>query len=83
MLCRYADRIAYLAHDAEDALRAGVLTRADLPAAAVAAFGEPGSPWITAMVNGVVDESLRTGTIAMDPGLLEVMHDLQIGRAHV
>jgi dGTPase len=76
-IVRFADRIAYLSHDAEDALRAGVLVRADLPAAAVAAFGEPGSPWITSMINGVVDESLRTGTIAMDPALLDVMHDLR------
>ena len=30
-LCRYSDRIAYLAHDVQDALRAGVLTRDDMP----------------------------------------------------
>ena len=40
-LCRFADRIAYLSHDVEDAVRAGVITVGDLPALEV--FGEPGS----------------------------------------
>ena len=30
-ICRFADRIAYLNHDLQDALRAGVITHADLP----------------------------------------------------
>src|SRR5918994_969333 len=43
---RYADRIAYLAHDALDAMRAGVLARGALPPAVVARFGTPGRAWI-------------------------------------
>ncbi len=44
-LCvRYADRIAYLTHDALDAMRAGMLTADDFPAAMRARFGPPGSP---------------------------------------
>jgi len=76
-LCRFADRIAYLTHDALDALRAGVLTRDEIPAAALGAFGEPGSDWIGTMIRAVVDESLRTGRIGMDPGTLAVMHELR------
>lgn len=74
---RYADRIAYLAHDAEDALRARVLDRADFPAVAIDAFGEPGRQWIQTMIAGVVDESVRTGRVAMADELLGVMHDLR------
>ena len=76
-IIRFADRIAYLSHDAEDALRAGVLERSDFPAQAIASFGEPGREWIDTMVNAVVDDSLRTGTITMDGGLLAVMHELR------
>ncbi len=76
-IVRYADRIAYLAHDAEDALRAGVLGRADLPGEAIAAFGEPGRQWIESMILSVVETSLRTGEIAMDASKLEVMHRLR------
>lgn len=74
---RFADRIAYLAHDAEDALRAGVLDRSDFPSTAIANFGEPGRQWIQTMIEAVVDESLRRGELAMDDGVLGVMHDLR------
>lgn len=74
---RFADRIAYLAHDAEDALRAGVLDRGDFPDEAIATFGEPGRQWIETMVDAVVDESLRRGELAMADDMLGVMHDLR------
>ncbi len=76
-IVRFADRIAYLAHDAEDALRAGVLSSADLPEEAIAAFGEPGPQWIESMIGSVIDESMRTGEISMEATRLEVMHRLR------
>ncbi|MFQ5553754.1 MAG: HD domain-containing protein [Acidimicrobiia bacterium] len=77
MIVRYADRIAYLSHDAEDALRAGVLARTDFPGEAIAAFGEPGRQWIASMVDAVLDESLAKGEISMEPQHLAVMHRLR------
>ena len=74
---RFADRIAYLAHDALDALRAGVLSRDSFPAAVIDRFGEPGRAWINAMINAVIDESLRTGAVRMDPDTLGVMNELR------
>lgn len=74
-LCRFADRIAYLSHDVEDAVRAGVITVDELPGRRV--FGEPGSQWIATMIRAVVDGSLRTGRVAMDDGVLEVMHEIR------
>ncbi len=76
-VCRFADRIAYLTHDVEDAMRAGVLRRTDLPAAALAHFGEPGSEWVAAMIRAVVDESLQQGGLVMDSESLEVMNALR------
>ena len=76
-ILRFADRIAYLTHDAEDALRAGVLDVSDVPTGALAAFGDPGREWIDTAIRSVTDESLRTGVISMDPALLEVMHELR------
>jgi len=77
MICRFADRIAYLAHDVEDAIRAGVITETDLPQAAIHAFGPPGSSWIRSMIEAVVDESLRTGSLTMTTDCLEAMHVLR------
>lgn len=73
-ICRYADRIAYLVHDMFDAVRAGVLERRDIPADAIAVFGEPGSAWISRMIHAVVDASLERGELVMDPEIQGAMN---------
>jgi dGTPase len=77
MLLRFADRIAYLAHDFEDAVRAGILGPEDLPPESRRVFGEPGSPWIKRMIRAVIDESHRRGEVAMEPQVLDAMHRLR------
>jgi dGTPase len=74
---RFADRIAYLTHDALDALRAGVLAPDDLPASAHRHLGEPGTEWIGRMIGAVVEHSVDVGEVAMAPETLEVMHELR------
>jgi dGTPase len=74
---RFADRIAYLAHDALDAIRAGVLEREAFPPAVLDRFGEPGKAWINSMITAVIDESLRTGAVRMDDATLAVMNELR------
>jgi dGTPase len=74
---RFADRIAYLAHDALDALRAGTLQPDAFPAGVLERFGEPGREWISSMINAVIDESLRTGAVRMDDATLGVMNELR------
>jgi dGTPase len=74
LLLRFADRIAYLVHDTQDAMRAGILTRDDLPSAALETFGEPGREWIHTMIHAVIDESLAAGEVTMSPGVLKTMH---------
>jgi dGTPase len=77
-LCvRFADRIAYLSHDALDALRAGVLASGDIPAAARRQLGEPGSEWIGRMIRAVVEHSVEVGEVAMAPETLDAMHELR------
>ncbi len=77
MLLRFADRIAYLVHDMEDAMRAGVLERSELPPEALRVFGEPGREWIATMIHAVIDESLARGEVAMTPEVLAAMHDFR------
>ncbi len=74
---RFADRIAYLAHDALDALRAGTLRPDAFPPTVLERFGEPGREWISSMINAVIDESLRTGAVRMDDATLGVMNQLR------
>ena len=74
---RFADRIAYLAHDALDAQRGGVLRLEAFPPDVIARFGQPGRPWINAMITAVIDESLRTGAVRMEEATLGVMNQLR------
>ena len=74
---RYADRIAYLSHDALDAMRAGTLTPARFPAAVRARFGEPGRAWVEEMIDAVIEHSLRVGEVGMEDETLAVMNELR------
>ncbi|MDQ4034430.1 MAG: HD domain-containing protein [Chloroflexota bacterium] len=74
---RLADRIAYLAHDALDALRAGTLDRDAFPPVVLERFGEPGRSWISSMIGAVIEESLRTGSVRMADETLGVMNELR------
>jgi dGTPase len=74
---RFADRIAYLTHDALDALRAGVLAPSDLPRSASRELGEPGRAWISTMISSVVQHSVATGRVAMAPDIAAVMGELR------
>jgi len=77
-LCvRYADRIAYLTHDALDAIRAGVLAADSFPATVLVRFGEPGRVWVGEMIDAVLEHSLRVGEVRMDDETLAVMHELR------
>ena len=74
---RFADRIAYLSHDAEDAVRAGVLSPQDFPATVVDALGPPSGGWVGAMIDAVLDYSPRAATVAMRPDTFEIMGELR------
>src|SRR5437867_9316868 len=68
-LCvRFADRIAYLSHDALDAIRAGVLTPEAIPRRVRERFGEPGRVWIGEMIEAVIDNSVAVGEVRMEIG---------------
>jgi dGTPase len=60
-IMRVADLIAYVNHDIDDAVRAGVLRESDLPAAPVRVLGSTSSSRIAAMVKDVVTETQAGG----------------------
>jgi dGTPase len=61
----WADRIAYVCHDFEDACRAGILTPEDLPSEVVDVVGTRRSAQIGAFVLAVLDAIDRTGRVGM------------------
>ncbi|MGI8627813.1 MAG: HD domain-containing protein [Geodermatophilaceae bacterium] len=74
---RYADRIAYLSHDALDAVRAGLLVEEDLPDDVRARFGHPGSQMVGSMIDAVVSNSVLGDTVSMSAPDLAVMSDFR------
>jgi dGTPase len=62
-IVRIVDRVAYINHDIDDALRAGVLIPDELPRAEVELLGETGSRRIDALVHDLVETSQREGDI--------------------
>ena len=62
-IVRLVDRIAYINHDIDDALRAGVLNEGDLPREEIAALGSSGSERIDRLVHDLVEHSERAGDI--------------------
>jgi len=62
-IVRLVDRVAYLNHDIDDALRAGVLDPDLLPEGPLAVLGETGSARIDMLVHDLVEHSERAGDI--------------------
>ena len=72
-IMRVADLIAYVNHDIDDAIRAGMLKASSLPAAAVEVLGATSSARIARMVKDVVTQTQRAGLteIRMSEPVLE------------
>src|SRR6059058_5848643 len=62
-IVRIVDRVAYINHDIDDAIRAGILDKADLPAAEIAVLGDNGSKRTDTLVHDLVESSASTGDI--------------------
>jgi dGTPase len=61
----WADRIAYVCHDFDDAVRAGILEPDDLPASVRAVVGERSSAQIGVFLGAVIDAIDQTGAVGM------------------
>jgi len=61
----WADRIAYVCHDFEDAVRAGVVAPEDLPAEVVEVLGTRRSAQLDRLIGAVYSTIAETGTVGM------------------
>jgi dGTPase len=73
-IVRVADRIAYVNHDVDDALRAGIIRFEDLPAGPISVLGSKMSRRIDTLVRDMISTSKRKGEIALsDEGYAALM----------
>ena len=74
---RYADRIAYINHDIDDAIRAGVLSKFELPYDCIEVLGETSSERINTMIKDIVKVSEGKLAVAMSPEIGTAMLKLR------
>jgi dGTPase len=60
---KIVDRVAYINHDIDDAVRHGILTPGDLPAVEIELLGDTGSARIDTLVHDLVESSADAGDI--------------------
>ena len=76
-IVRLVDRIAYINHDIDDALRAGVIGAEDLPAGPIAILGGTGPRRIDALVHDLVDHSSEAQDIVQGDQIGAAMAELR------
>jgi dGTPase len=62
-IVRLVDRVAYINHDIDDAVRAGILAEGDLPRAEIELLGSTGSRRIDTLARDIVEVSAEAGDI--------------------
>ena len=76
-LVRICDRIAYINHDIDDALRGGILKYEQLPAEEMKILGKGGSQRLNTMIRDLIQNSRGRPRISMSREISEVMESLR------
>ena len=76
-IVRRADQIAYVNHDIDDAIRAGILTAEDIPRGIAAILGENQRDRINTLVCDIIFTSREAGSICMTPEIQKALADLR------
>lgn len=72
-----ADRIAYINHDIDDAVRAGILRSEDIPDSLGQSLGRTHAQRINTMVLDTIEQSDKCGEICMSPKISHDMNELR------
>jgi dGTPase len=76
-IVRIVDRVAYINHDIDDAIRYGILEEGDLPREELAVLGPSGSRRIDALVHDLVESSAAAGDIVQSEEVGAAMFSLR------
>ncbi len=76
-IVHYADRIAYINHDIDDAIRAGIISVSDIPVNLLEELGFTHGNRIDKLVTSMILYGQQTKEIGMDKGVLEKMLELR------
>ena len=76
-IVRHSDRIAYVNHDIDDAIRAGILTNEDIPDAITEVLGHNHSQRIDTLVCDMIMTSREAGEILLSPKVDQALKELR------
>jgi dGTPase len=76
-IVRIVDRVAYINHDIDDAIRYGILEQADLPREELDTLGPTGAKRIDTLVHDLVESSSRAGDIVQSDEVGSAMLSLR------
>ena len=76
-IVRRSDQIAYVNHDIDDAIRAGILTNDDIPAEITKILGYNHSARINTLVTDIIRVSREAGAICLSPEVEKALKDLR------
>ncbi len=76
-IVRRSDQIAYVNHDIDDAIRAGILTNEDIPKAISAVLGSTHSQRINTLVTDAIRTSREAGAVRLSPVVDQALKDLR------
>ena len=74
---RWADRIAYVNHDIDDAVRAGILSNEDIPKSVSSLLGETHGERIDTLVCDMILTSREAGDIMLSPAVSQALNELR------
>lgn len=76
-IVKFADRFAYINHDIDDAVRAGIISAADIPSEYREILGNSHSQRINTLITDIVTESMKKGEIVMSKTIESAMMALR------
>ncbi|NCO28134.1 MAG: deoxyguanosinetriphosphate triphosphohydrolase [Caldiserica bacterium CG02_land_8_20_14_3_00_36_38] len=76
-VARISDRIAYIHHDLDDAIRAGIVKEKDVPQSVIKILGETNSKRLSTIIQNVIEESFNKNIIQMSKDIESTMDELK------
>lgn len=76
-IVRLSDKIAYIYHDMDDALRGGIVREEELPEELASIIGRTNGEWLDTFIHDIIVASADSDTIRMSPEVEEAMHGLR------
>ena len=76
-IIRFSDKIAYVQHDIDDSIRAGIITEDDIPVTMRTFLGYTTRERLNTFVHNIIENSMEKDSISMSPDVFEAMMELR------